>query len=143
MWLLSMDELLASTHAHLRPAALKYLAALDPYSHKLCIFAQEICESMSSTCKFLKACRVKVSNGLLGLYIVMLTLFEMHYSFLAKMELQVVLNNIHCVKLLFLFFSFLGTWKLSERTLKPCSKICTKCDISQAHGIHLQGSEDL
>ena len=101
MWLLSMDELLASTHAHLRPAALKYLAALDPYSHKLCIFAQEICESMSSTCKFLKACRVKVSNGLLGLYIVMLTLFEMHYSFLAKMELQVVLNNIQCVKLLF------------------------------------------
>ena len=101
MWLLSMDELLASTHAHLRPAALKYLAALDPYSHKLCIFAQEICESMSSTCKFLKACRVKVRNGLLGLYIVMLTLFEMHYSFLAKMELQVVLNNIQCVKLLF------------------------------------------
>lgn len=104
MWLLSMDELLASTHAHLRPAAMKYLAALDPYSHKLCIFAQEICGSMSSTCKFLKACRVKVSNGLLGLYIVVLTLFQMHHSFLAKMELQVVLSNIHCVKLLFLFF---------------------------------------
>lgn len=63
MWLLSMDELLAATHAHLRPATMKYLAVLDPYSHKLCIFAQEICESMTSTCKFLKACRVKVGDG--------------------------------------------------------------------------------
>lgn len=63
MWLLSMDELLAATHAHLRPAAMTYLAVLDPYSHKLCIFAQDICESMASTCKFLKACRVKVGDG--------------------------------------------------------------------------------
>ncbi|KAJ7384924.1 hypothetical protein OS493_018611 [Desmophyllum pertusum] len=54
-----MDEVLAITHAHLRPAAMKYLAVLDAYSHKLCIFTQEICESMASTCKFLKACRVK------------------------------------------------------------------------------------
>ena len=63
MWLLSMDELLAVTHAHLRPAAMKYLAVLDPHSYKLCMFAQEMCESMASTCKFLKACRIKVSDG--------------------------------------------------------------------------------
>lgn len=63
MWLLSMDELMAVTHAHLRPAAMKYLAVLDPYSHKLGMFAQEMCESMTSTSKFLKACRVKVGDG--------------------------------------------------------------------------------
>ena len=60
MWFLSMDELLAITHCHLQPVAMKFLATLDPYSHKLCLFTQEICKSMASTCKFLKTCRVKV-----------------------------------------------------------------------------------
>lgn len=60
LWLLSMDELLVISHPHLRPAAMKYLAVLDPYSYELCIFTQGICDSMASTCKFLKMCRVKV-----------------------------------------------------------------------------------
>ena len=60
MWFLSMDELLAITHCHLQPVAMKFLATLDPYSHKLCLFTQDICKSMASTCKFLKTCRVKV-----------------------------------------------------------------------------------
>ena len=78
-----MDELLAVTHAHLRPAAMKYLAVLDPHSHKLCMFAQEICESMTSTCKFLKACRVKVGDALSPI-------LGNAWVFLPKMVLQVV-----------------------------------------------------
>ncbi|CAH3027837.1 unnamed protein product, partial [Porites evermanni] len=59
LWFLSMDELLAITHCHLQPVAMKFLATLDPYSHKLCLFTQDICKSMASTCKFLKTRRVK------------------------------------------------------------------------------------
>ena len=63
MWFLSMDELLAVTHTYLRPATIKYLAVLDPYSHKLCLFTEKISKSMARACEFLKACRVKVQRS--------------------------------------------------------------------------------
>ena len=60
LWFLSMDELLAKTHNHLQPIAMKYLAAVDQHSNELSLFTEDICESMVNTCKFLKACKVKV-----------------------------------------------------------------------------------
>ncbi|XP_068721388.1 rotatin-like isoform X1 [Montipora capricornis] len=63
LWFLSMDELLAKTHNHLQPIAMKYLAAVDQHSNELSLFTEDICESMVNTCKFLKACKVKELGG--------------------------------------------------------------------------------
>ena len=83
MWFLSMDELLAITHCHLQPVAMKFLASLDPYSHKLCLFTHDICKSMASTCKFLKTCRVKV----LCTYCCV-SVHRSHFSKLRKSQLE-------------------------------------------------------
>ena len=60
LWLLSMDELLARTHNHLRPVAMKHLEGVDQSSYQLSLHAGDICESIINTCKFLKACKVEV-----------------------------------------------------------------------------------